>query len=104
VVEVRPLGVRIRVADGETIFEAAWRNGYYWPTHCYGQAQCTFCCLEIESGASHALQAEEEEQLVLERIRRIRASDAPFRLACRTKIKGDVVVKKDGVAKISQAQ
>jgi 2Fe-2S ferredoxin len=103
VVEVQPLGARIRVAAAETIFEAAWRSGYYWPTRCDGQAQCTFCCLEVESGASHALQPEEEEQLVLDRIRRIRASDAPFRLACRMKIKGDVVVKKDGVAKISEA-
>jgi ferredoxin, 2Fe-2S len=103
VVEVRPLGVRIRVAEAETIFEAAWRNGYSWPTRCYGQAQCTFCCLEVECGASHALQPEKEERLVLDRIRRVRASDAPFRLACRMKINGDVVVKKDGVAKISEA-
>jgi ferredoxin, 2Fe-2S len=103
VVEVQPLGVRITVAEAETIFEAAWRNGYSWPTRCYGQAQCTLCCLEVVRGAPHALQPEKEEQLVLDWIRRIRASDAPFRLACRMKINGDVVVKKDGVAKISEA-
>jgi 2Fe-2S ferredoxin len=101
VVEVQPLGVRIRVGAAETIFEAAWRHGYAWPTRCYGQAKCTFCCLEVEHGASHALQPEKEEQLVLDWIRRTRASDAPFRLACRMKIEGDVVVKKDGVAKIT---
>jgi len=102
-VEVQPLGAHIRVAEAETIFEAAWRNGYSWPTLCHGQAQCTFCCLEVESGASHALEPEEEEQLVIDRIRQIRASDAPFRLACRMKITGDVVVKKFGVTKISKA-
>jgi 2Fe-2S ferredoxin len=112
VVEVQPLGVRIRVAEAETVFEAAWRNGYSWPTRCYGQALCTFCCLEVERGASHALPPEKEEQLVIDRIRRVRASEpagpgrpayVPYRLACRMKINGDVVVKKDGVAKISQA-
>ena len=102
-VEVRPLGARIKVAEAETVFEAAWRNGYSWPTRCHGQARCTFCCLEVESGASNALEPEKEEQLVIDRIRRVRASDAPFRLACRMKIKGDVVLKKYGVAKISEA-
>jgi 2Fe-2S ferredoxin len=103
VVDVQPLGVRIRVAADETVFEAAWRHGYSWPTRCYGQARCTFCCLEVARGASNALPPEKEEQLVLEWIRRIRASDAPFRLACRMKITGDVVVTKDGVAKIGEA-
>jgi 2Fe-2S ferredoxin len=103
VVEVLPLGVRIRVVDAETVFEAAWRNGYSWPTRCYGQALCTFCCLEVERGAAHALPPEKEEQLVIDRIGRVRASDVPFRLACRMKINGDVVVVKDGVTKISQA-
>jgi 2Fe-2S ferredoxin len=103
IVEVRPLGVRIKVAAAETVFEAAWRSGYSWPTRCNGQAQCTLCCLEVERGASHALPPEKEEQLVLDWIRRIRASDAPFRLACRMKINGDVVVTKDGVAKIGEA-
>jgi ferredoxin, 2Fe-2S len=102
VVEVQPLGVHFTVAEAETIFEAAWRNGYSWPTRCNGQARCTLCCLEVEGGAPHALEPEKEEQLVLNWIRQIRASDAPFRLACRTKINGDVVVRKDGVARIER--
>jgi 2Fe-2S ferredoxin len=101
IVTVEPLGDKIEVAEDETIFEAAFRHGYEWPTRCYGQAQCTFCCLEVESGNANTVDPETEEELILDRIRRIRSatSEAPYRLACRLKIKGDVVVRKDGVLK-----
>jgi ferredoxin, 2Fe-2S len=100
-VRVEPLGEKIEVAEGETIFEAASRHGYDWPTRCHGQAQCTFCWLEVESGHANTLDSGIEEELILDRIRRVRGatSDVPYRLACRLKIKGDVVVRKDGVLK-----
>jgi 2Fe-2S ferredoxin len=101
IVIVQPLGEKIEVADGETVFEAAWRNGFAWPTRCHGQAHCTFCCLEVEAGGENTIEPEMEEELILDRIHRIRANDAPYRLACRLRLNGDVVVRKDGVLKIS---
>lgn len=101
IVIVEPLGEKIEVADGETVFEAAWRQGFAWPTRCHGQAHCTFCCLEVENGDANTFEPELEEQLVLDRIRRVRASNAPYRLACRLRLKGDVVVRKEGVLKIT---
>jgi 2Fe-2S ferredoxin len=101
IVTVEPLGEKIEVAEGETVFEAASRHGYEWPTRCHGQAQCTFCCLEVKSGDANTFDPEAEEELILDRIRRIwgATSEAPYRLACRLKINGDVVVRKDGVRK-----
>lgn len=102
VVTVEPLGAAMVVAHGETVFEAAFRQGYAWPTRCHAQAKCTFCVLEVVSGGENALPAQPEEAAVLDRIRRLRSSNSPYRLACRLKVRGDVVVRKDGVQKLEE--
>ena len=49
VVRVEPIGVTFRLAEGETLIQAAWRQGYDWPTVCGGRAECTACHVLIEA-------------------------------------------------------
>jgi 2Fe-2S ferredoxin len=98
VVTVQPLGVEIEVRAGETLYEAATRLGFSWPTRCFGQAQCTLCALKVEAGADNVLAPEAEEQSVVQRVHSMRGG-GPYRLACRLQVTGPVVVRKDGVSK-----
>jgi 2Fe-2S ferredoxin len=97
-VSVQPLGADIEVRAGETLYEAATRLGYNWPTRCFGQAQCTLCALRIEAGGDNVLAPDLEEQSVVQRVHSMRGG-GPYRLACRLQVTGPVVVRKDGVSK-----
>jgi 2Fe-2S ferredoxin len=99
VVHVEPIGIDLELLRGETIIEAAWRYGYHWPTVCYGQAQCTACHVEVQSGAEHLTPVGDEEREALEQ--RLpgagRRDLTRVRLACRAQATGDVTVHKLGV-------
>jgi ferredoxin, 2Fe-2S len=97
VVRVMPAGIDIAVAAGETLFEAASRQGYAWPTRCCGQAQCMLCALEIEDGVDNAVAPEREEQEAIRRIQSLHPMVRDCRLACRMKAAGPLVVRKEGV-------
>ena len=77
---------------------AAWRLGYWWPTTCWGQADCMLCRTEIVEGHSQVSPPDAVE------LEAVRAKLSPslrrpgVRLACRLRVTGDgVVVRKDGV-------
>jgi 2Fe-2S ferredoxin len=93
-VRVDPDGHVIPVSEGESLIEAAWRQGYDWPTTCYGQIRCTACRVEIVSGGDHAAPAttDEAEALGMGAHR-----GRVLRLACRLRVTGDVTVHKRGV-------
>ena len=93
-VRVEPDGHAIAVAEGESLIEAAWRQGYTWPTTCYAQARCTACRVEILSGAEHAgpMGDEETDALAL-----LGPRARGLRLACRLRVTGDMIVIKHGV-------
>lgn len=93
-VRVDPDGIEVTIEPPETLIEAAWRLGYYWPTRCYGQAECTACNIEILEGAEHASPIEAEEAAALASMGTRRRG---VRLACRTRFDGDAVVHKRGV-------
>ena len=99
VVHVERIGIDLELRPGETIIEAAWRYGYRWPTVCYGQADCTMCHVEVQSGAEHLSPVEDEEREALEqRLPGARRRDlSRIRLACRAQATGDVTVRKSGV-------
>ncbi|OHV74366.1 ferredoxin [Pseudofrankia sp. BMG5.36] len=103
---VDPLGADLPLDPGETIIEAAWRLGYYWPTTCHGQATCTVCHVEVLSGAEHLTPADDEEQEALEhRLPGARRRDlSRVGLACRARATGDVTVLKKGVRRIQTVQ
>jgi ferredoxin len=50
VAHVVPADVDIEVLDGETLFDASWREGYDWPTVCIGQMLCTACHVIVKEG------------------------------------------------------
>ncbi|HUC04233.1 MAG TPA: 2Fe-2S iron-sulfur cluster-binding protein [Acidimicrobiales bacterium] len=94
VVRVEPAGFLIDVGADETLIEAAWRLGYFWPTQCYGQAECTACNVEVLEGVEHASEVGDEEAATLATMGRRRAR---VRLACRVTFAGAAVVRKRGV-------
>lgn len=98
-VRVEPSGVEVEVGPDESVAEAAWRQGYTWPTKCWGQAECMVCFVRILDGE---LQTEppSEAELSAMRTRLPRRWRSPLtRLACQLRITGDgVVVEKKGVA------
>ena len=60
-ITIQPLNRTIEAQEGETIMEAAWADGLYWPTTCGGQGICTSCASmvqEVPSGAGVALTEE----------------------------------------------
>jgi len=97
VVRVEPLGVDIEVQPGETLIEAAWRQGFDWPTVCYAQAECTLCHVRVLEGSENlAPMQQQESKTIQELLGRARHRDA-IRLACRLEVRGNVVVRKNGV-------
>ncbi len=98
-VRIQPSGIDLEVQTGESVAEAAWRQGYVWPTQCWGQADCMSCFTRIVDGELAAVPAEEFE---LDAIRfrmnpRLR-SNALIRLACQLKVSGrGLVLDKPGV-------
>jgi 2Fe-2S ferredoxin len=48
-----PFEVRVTVADGESVFEAAQRAGVAIPTACVGKGTCGLCRVKIVDGEAH---------------------------------------------------
>lgn len=99
VVRVEPLGVEIEVHAGETLIDAAWREGYYWPTVCYGQAECMSCNVLVLEGAGNLSDVGADEDHALRS--RLRAGGQRNidnrRLACQVEVHGPATVEKPGV-------
>ena len=96
-VHVLPIDIDLALGADETVIEAAWRSGYYWPTVCGGRAECTACHLFVEAGAEHLLPPESAEQTVLAALLAKLKPDVPVRLACRLRVSGPVTVRKKSV-------
>jgi ferredoxin len=97
-VRVEPAGFDLPVAPGETVLEAAFREGVSWPTICYGQARCTACALLVRDGHQNTGPIGPTERGVLRQItgRRRQWSSRDTRLACQLTVTGDVTVEKKG--------
>jgi 2Fe-2S ferredoxin len=90
--------VEFDVEPGETVFDAAARNGYSWPTVCGGQADCSRCCMTIVRGAEHLTPMTGAERETLSRLIWVHQDEAgDERLACCTGLTGDVVVHRRSV-------
>ena len=97
-VRVEPSGAAFDVAGGETIIQAAWRNGYTWPTICNGQGTCKTCVFLILEGGDNLSEIESWEARGLAEIAgSVPQAGATARLACQAKVTGDVRVRKIGV-------
>lgn len=97
-VRVEPLGVDLEVRPGETLIEAAWREGYDWPTVCFGRAECTACQVLVIDGAANLSEVGPDEAKALQMLRSSGLSNlAARRLACRLEADGPATVEKPGV-------
>lgn len=94
-VTVQPSGVRLDPAPGETVFAAAARQGYRWPTVCGGLGTCRTCLMVVDEGRENCSPIEDLEGEGLDALKEPR--DGVRRLACQTRVSGDVVVTKRGV-------
>ena len=97
-VHVLPVDVVFEVEAGESVFLAAARAGYSWPTTCGGLADCGSCISNITGGVENCPPPGELEQETLRRVRPGRHSEDPaFRLACQLRVTGPVTLTKRGV-------
>jgi 2Fe-2S ferredoxin len=87
--------VTLDVQTGETVFTAARRQGYTWPTICGGQGTCRTCYVTVKEGAEHCAPMPELEQEGIEALGR--PLDGALRLACQLRVEGPVVVVRRGV-------
>jgi 2Fe-2S ferredoxin len=97
-VSVEPSGLTIEVDPGETLAAAAWRQGYRWPTTCWGKAECMVCATVVVEGAQSTVPPDPVETHALRRVLPRQLRRPGSRLACRLRFTGDgVVVRKNGV-------
>src|ERR1022692_1670182 len=97
-VTVEPSGIRIEVQDRESVAEAAWRQGFSWPTKCWGQAECMSCFTKIVRGELAAEPMRQEESDAM-RGRMAKRQRGPLvRLGCRLHVtKEGLVLEKRGL-------
>lgn len=96
-VTVRPSGIEFEAECGETVMAAAQAAGYWWPTSCNGQGECTNCAGMVVSGAEHLTPMGRYEEANLIRQRGRASLQSPIRLFCQARVSGDIEVHKPGV-------
>lgn len=87
---LHPEGKSGVVTRNLTLLDAAKELGFRLNHDCGGNASCTTCRVEVQSGGEHLSEIEFEEQDLLDR----EALREPWhRLGCQAKVLGDVVVR-----------
>ena len=91
------------IKPGETVFAAAARLGYSWPTQCGGVADCGSCISNITEGVDNCAPPGDLERETIARVRPGRHQHDPsFRLACQLRITGPVTLTKRGVRPLAK--
>ena len=89
-VHVGPDDKQIVMRDSETILAASLREGIPHAYACGGRARCSICRISVEEGLEFCSPRSKGERIVAERLN----FSAETRLACQTKITGDVNVRR----------
>lgn len=95
-IRVSPGEIVIDAQPGETVFDAAYRAGWAWPTTCFGQTQCTRCHMKVVAGAATLPEPGPDEQAIVDRLARIsyrKEPDVVLRLACQVRPDHDLEVE-----------
>jgi len=87
---LHPQGKSGTVPRNTTLLDAAKELGFPLNHDCGGNASCTTCRVEVQSGAEYLSEIDFEEQDLLDREA---FSESWHRLGCQAKVLGDVVVK-----------
>lgn len=85
-VEFQPVGRRLEVPDGSSVYQAARQAGVELTSACGGKGKCGLCTVQVRHGDAGPL-TPEEEFLLTEADRA-----TGHRLACRTRLHTDVLV------------
>jgi ferredoxin, 2Fe-2S len=97
-VHVEPSGIDVEVAEGKSVMSEAERQGLFWPTICHGLAECHTCFFEVLDGAENLEPPNDLELTALKDFSgRSWYEGKLIRLACQTRVHGDVTVRKPGV-------
>jgi len=89
-VKFQPSGIEANVAKGETLLDIALSEGISIQHACGGFCACTTCHCEVLEGADQLEPPDEDE---LERLEVLDGRTASSRLACQSKVKGNVTVR-----------
>lgn len=84
-----PAGTVVEVADGTTLFDAGARAGVGIDTACVGKGTCGLCRVKVVSGAEALSPYGDDEERHLGNLYHL----TRLRLACRTRVQGDVTVE-----------
>ncbi len=85
-----PIQKKVEAQIGESILDVALSNGVQIQHACGGFCACTTCHCEVIEGNQNLTAADENE---VERLEVLDLRTANSRLACQTKVKGDVSVR-----------
>jgi uncharacterized 2Fe-2S/4Fe-4S cluster protein (DUF4445 family) len=88
-VTFQPSGVRVPCEEGESVFAVGRRAGLEISTACVGKATCGLCRVKILDGEAHLTPFNAAEKKHLGNVYFI----TKMRLACQTRVSGDVVVE-----------
>ena len=91
-VRIEGSDVEIDVRPNESVAEAAWRQGYTWPTKCWGQMECMQCFVRVKDGEVNIVPAEEDEMFAMRTLFPPRLRSRMVRLGCRLQVSGPGVV------------
>jgi 2Fe-2S ferredoxin len=87
---IHPNGKSGVVTSNLTLLDAAKELGFPLNHDCGGNASCTTCRVEVQSGAEHLSEIDFEEQDLLDREA---LTEPRHRLSCQARVLGDVVVR-----------
>lgn len=90
-VTVEPKGLVFDAPSDRSLMDAAVAAGIRWPTVCGGKAICLTCYVVVRDGADRLSPQSTKEHDALDKVRRRHPSET-VRLACQTRVEGDVTV------------
>lgn len=103
-VTVLPGDIEIEARQGESLMEAANRQGWYWPTVCGGSATCTRCYMVVPEESQDAFTPmSSAEETALRTVRWLVRERPGERLACEARVLADAAVRKRFVRPMQEA-
>lgn len=88
-VRFQPDGREVEVADGTTLFDAGAKAGVMIDTACVGKGTCGLCRVRVLGGGEGLTPYTDEEERHLGNLYHL----TKVRLACRTRVTGEVTVE-----------
>jgi len=85
-----PINKTVEVRAGQDVLHAALEHGIMLDHACGGFCACTTCHIYVEAGMEHTSEQEDAEA---DRVDCAEVPTLKSRLACQTKVYGDIVVR-----------